>query len=360
MAAKQSRAPASALKAMDAGNAQQSPAHSAQSSLATNKLTYAQAIAQGLQQAMELSPDVVLIGQLIDYSPGVFGTTTGLVERFGANRVLDFPVAESAMTAGGMGAALAGLRPVLIHHRLDFMLYSMDAVVNWISLWRFKSNDESSVPLTIRAIIGKGWGQGPQHSKSLHAWFAHLPGLRVAMPATAFDAKGLLLESIFGADPTIILEHRSLFTMKDDVPEQPYRVRFGKAAVRRRGKDITLVAIGIMVPLALKVAAQLAERSVDVEVIDLRTVSPLDTATVIQSVSRTGRLAVADPAWRSVGVAAEIVAVVGEKIGRQLKADPVRICLPDSHTPMSSALETLYYPDETVVVEQLRLLAAQG
>ena len=323
----------------------------------TNKLTYAQAIAQGLEQAMELSPDVILMGQLIDYSPGVFGTTTGLVERFGANRVLDFPVAESVMTSAGMGAALAGLRPVLIHHRLDFMLYSMDAVVNWISLWRFKSNDESHVPLTIRAIVGKGWGQGPQHSKSLHAWFAHLPGLRVAMPATAFDAKGLLLESIFGEDPTIIIEHRALFALNDAVPAQPYRVRFGKAVVRRRGKDVTLVAIGIMVPLALRVAARLAEQSVDVEVIDLRTVTPLETMAVIESVSRTGRLAVADPAWRSVSVAAEVIAAVAEKIGRRLKADPLRLCLPDSHTPMSAALEAAYYPDEDDLVTKLRALA---
>lgn len=320
---------------------------------AANRLTYAQAIAQGLQQAMELSPDVIVMGQLIDYSPAVFGTTTGLIERFGPKRVLDFPVAESVMTAAGMGAALAGMRPVLIHHRLDFMLYSMDAIVNWLSLWRFKSNDESRVPVTIRAIVGKGWGQGPQHSKSLHAWFAHLPGLRVAVPATAFDAKGLLLESIFGEDPTIIIEHRSLFTLHDDVPEAPYRVRFGKAVVRRRGGDLTLAAIGFMVPLALKVAAQLAERSVEVEVIDLRTVTPLDTATVVQSVSRTGRLAVADPAWRSVGVAAEVIASVSEQCGRQLKADPVRICYPDSHTPMSSALENVYYPDEEALAEKL-------
>ena len=320
---------------------------------ATRKLSYAQAIAQGLHQAMELSPDVILLGQLVDYTPAVFGTTTGLIERFGPDRVLDFPVAESVMTAAGMGAALTGMRPVLIHHRLDFMLYSMDNVVNWLSLWRFKSNDESRVPVTIRAIVGKGWGQGPQHSKSLHAWFAHLPGLRVAVPATAFDAKGLLLESIFGEDPTIIIEHRSLFTLQDDVPEAPYRVRFGKAVVRRRGSDLTLAAIGFMVPLALKVAARLAERSIEVEVIDLRTVTPLDTATVVQSVSRTGRLAVADPAWRSVGVAAEVIASVSEQCGRQLKADPVRICYPDSHTPMSSALENVYYPDEEALAAKL-------
>lgn len=322
-------------------------------------LTYAQAIGQGLQQAMELNREVVLLGQLVDYSPGVFGTTTGLVERFGADRVMDFPVSESAMTAAGMGAALVGMRPVLIHHRLDFMLYSMDAVVNWLSLWRFKSNSESSVPVTIRAIVGKGWGQGPQHSKSLHAWFAHLPGLRVAVPATAFDAKGLLLESIFGEDPTIIIEHRSLFGLKGDVPEVPYRVRFGKAAVRRRGRDVTLAAIGIMVPMALKVADELAAHGTEVEVVDLRTVSPLDVDTVLESVRRTGRLAVADPAWQSVGVAAEIVALVSERLGSGLKAAPARICLPDSHTPMSSALEEAYYPSEKTLTERLVALVGK-
>lgn len=334
------------------------PARSVQPVPAINQLSYAEAIAQGTAQAMELSPDVVLIGQLIDYSPGVFGTTTGLAERFGKQRVLDFPVAESAMTAAGMGAALAGMRPVLIHHRLDFMLYSMDALVNWISLWRFKSNDESRVPLTIRAIIGKGWGQGPQHSKSLHAWFAHLPGLKVAMPATAFDAKGLLLESIFGEDPVMIIEHRSLFGLKDRVPEVPYRVRFGQAAIRRDGEDITLVAAGVMVPFALRVAAKLAEHKVAAEVIDLRTVSPLDFETVGKSVEKTGRVAVLDPTWASFGMAAEVIARVAERHGRRLRADPVRITHPDSHTPMSSALEAAYYPNEDDVVKRLRTLVA--
>jgi len=341
------------MEAVDTGRAQRTPASPARPAPAMNELTYAQAIAQGLQQAMELSPDVVLVGQLIDYSPGVFGTTTGLVERFGANRVLDFPVAESAMTAAGMGAALAGMRPVLIHHRLDFMLYSMDAVVNWISLWRFKSNGESHVPLTIRAIVGKGWGQGPQHSKSLHAWFAHLPGIKVAMPATAFDAKGLLMESIFGEDPVIIVEHRSLYTLKDRVPDIPYRVRFGQATVRRAGDDITLVSAGVMVPFALRVAAQLADRRVEAEVIDLRSISPLDSETVCRSVEKTGRLAVLDPAWASFGMAAEVISRVAERHGRRLRADPVRIAYPDSHTPMSSALETAYYPDENTVAAKL-------
>lgn len=323
---------------------------------AVRRRTYAEALNEGMAQAMQLSDRVCVIGQLVDYQPGVFGTTTGLSERFGTDRVQDFPVAESAMTAAGMGAALAGMRPVLVHHRLDFMLYSMDAIVNWLSLWRFKSNNESGLPVVIRAIVGKGWGQGPQHSKSLHAWFAHLPGIKVAMPATAFDAKGLLLESIFGEDPVIMIEHRSLFGLSDNVPEEPYRVRFGQAAVRRRGRDVTIVAAGVMVPLALRAAATLVASSIDAEIIDLRSVSPIDFDSVCESVSRTRRLVVADPAWRSVGVAAEIVATVCERMGRELKAEPRRICLPDSHTPMSAALEELYYPSEAMLVEQVRAL----
>jgi len=312
----------------------------------TRQLSYADSINEALFQAMELSTDVVVLGQLVDYKSGVFGTTTGLVERFGADRVQDFPVAESVMTSTALGLALVGMRPVLVHQRLDFMLYSLDAIVNWMSLWRFKSNGKSGVPVTIRAIVGKGWGQGPQHSKSLHAWFAHLPGLKVAVPSTAYDAKGLLLESIFGEDPTIIIENRSLFSMTDEVPEVPYRVRFGRPVVRRTGGDVTLAAIGSMVPMALRVASTLARKSIDVEVVDVRTISPLNGDAISESVSKTRRLVVADPGWQSMGAAAEIVAFVSEKLGRDLKANPVRICLPDSHTPMSAALEREYYPSD--------------
>ncbi len=324
------------------------------------EISYAEALNQGLRQAIELSEDVVVLGQLIDYKPGVFGSTTGLVEQFGPERVRDFPVSESAMTAAAIGAAVAGLRPVLVHHRLDFMVYSMDAIVNWMALWRFKSNGRSSVPVVIRAIVGRGWGQGPQHSKSLHAWFAHIPGIKVAMPATAFDAKGLLLESIFGEDPVIIIEHRSLFELKDSVPEIPYRVRFGRAAVRKAGTDVTVVAMGVTVSLALRVAERLTALGVSAEVIDVRTISPLDTETICSSVEKTGRLCVIDPAWQSFGVSAEIIARIAERSGRLLRADPVRICYPDSHTPMSAALESFYYLDESAVIEQLLSLAGRS
>ena len=316
----------------------------------TRQLSYAQAINEGLHQAMELSDKVVVLGQLVDYKAGIFGTTTGLVDRFGRGRVQDFPVAENLMTATAMGASLTGLRPVIVHQRLDFMIYSLDAIVNWLSLWRFKSNGRSSMPVTIRAIVGKGWGQGPQHSKSLHAWFAHLPGMRVAIPATADDAKGLLLESIFGESPAIFVEGRSLFSMKAEVPEMPYRVRFGKAAIRRTGNDVTVVAIGNMVPIALRAAATLQEDGVEVEILDPRTLSPLDMEAIFASVAKTRRLVVADPAWGSFGAAAEIISRAAEAMGTDLKARPVRFCLPDSHTPMSLALEAKYYPDDSALV----------
>jgi pyruvate/2-oxoglutarate/acetoin dehydrogenase E1 component len=318
------------------------------------QLSFAEAINEGLSQACALSDDVVVLGQLVDYKPGVFGTTAGLVERFGEDRIQDFPVAESLMTAAAMGAALAGLRPVLVHQRLDFMLYSLDTITNWLALWRFKSGGRASVPVTIRAIVGKGWGQGPQHSKSLHAWFAHLPGLRVAVPSTACDAKGLLLESIFGEDPTIIIENRALFSMVDHVPETSYRIRFGQAARRRAGRDVTIVSLGAMVPLALRAAEQLAAQGVEAEVLDLRTASPIDRESICNSVSKTGRLLVADPAWQSVSVAAEIMAIAAEEVGGEMVCNPARVCLPDSHTPMSVTLEEAYYPTELNIVETVR------
>lgn len=322
--------------------------------LSGRQISYAAAILEATDQAMEISPDVIVLGQLSDLPSGIFGTTTGLVEKYGRQRVHDFPVAENLMTAVALGSSLTGLRPLVVHQRLDFMMYSMDVIVNWLSLWYFKSNSSSNVPVTIRCIVGKGWGQGPQHSKSLHAWFAHLPGLRVAVPATAFDAKGLLLESLLSDSPAIFIEGRNLYSMTDRVPEEPYRVPFGRAIVRRSGTDITLVAIGNMVPLALRAAESLSMEGVEVEVVDPRTLSPLDRETICNSVAKTGRLVVVDPAWQSFGASAEIMAAVSETVGLELKANPARVTLPDSHTPMSMVLEAQYYPSDIVIATAIR------
>ena len=318
------------------------------------QLTYAEAILEATDQAMALSNDVVLFGQLVDRSPGIFGTTLGLAAKYGNLRVRDFPVAENLMTAVALGTALDGFRPLVVHQRLDFMLYSIDVLVNWLSLWYFKSNRRSNVPVTIRAIVGKGWGQGPQHSKSLHAWFSHVPGLRLAVPSTAYDAKGILLESLLGETPSIIIEGRSLYSMKDYVPEEPYRVKYGQAVVRRAGSDITLVAIGSMVPAAVRVSEILASEGINVEIIDPRTLAPLDKETILNSVSKTRRLVVADPGWRSFGSSAEIIAIAVENLGRKMKTNPVRITLPDSHTPMSMALEAQYYPSDSDIADAIR------
>lgn len=320
----------------------------------SRQLSYAKAILEATDQAMSLSSEVIVLGQLVDTQSGIFGTTTGLVKKYGPERVQDFPVSENLMTATAMGAALTGLRPVICHQRLDFMVYSLDAIVNWLGLWRFKSNMKSAMPVTIRTIVGKGWGQGPQHSKNLQAWFAHIPGIRVAVPATAYDAKGLLLEAILGETPTMFVEGRGLYSMTDDVPEQPYRVRFGQAAIRRVGTDVTIVAVGLMVPLALRAAAILEKDGISVEVVDPRTISPLDRKTICDSAFKTRRLVVADGTWHSFGSASEIITSVVENLGDKLKARPVRVTLPDSHTPMSSALEPEYYPDEHDIVAAVR------
>ncbi len=318
------------------------------------QISYAEAVLEATDQAMAISKEVIVLGQLVDTQSGIFGTTTGLVDKYGSERVQDFPVSENLMTATAMGASLTGIRPILCHQRLDFMIYSLDAIVNWLALWRFKSNMKSSMPVTIRTIVGKGWGQGPQHSKNLQTWFAHIPGLRVAVPSTAYDIKGLLLESIFGETPTIFVEGRGLYSMTDHVPEEAYRVRFGEAVVRREGSDVTIVAIGSMVPLALKAANMLEEENISVEVVDPRTIAPLDRKTICDSAFKTRRLVVADPTWNSFGTAAEIITTVVENLGDKLKSKPVRVTLPNSHTPMSMALEPLYYPDENTIIAAVK------
>jgi pyruvate dehydrogenase E1 component beta subunit len=318
------------------------------------ELSFGEAINEASAQAMDLDDSVFLYGIGADGKSGIFGSTTGLVDRFGPKRVFDTPIAEQGLTAMALGAAVAGLRPVLVHQRFDFMLYAADQITNWIAPWRFISGGRAKVPLTLRIIVGKGWGQGPQHSKSLHTWFAHVPGLQVVMPASPADAKGLLLSSIFSNDPTLFIEARALYSMREPVPAEPYFIKIGEALTRRAGNDLTVVAMSSMIPPSLQAADELARQGIDAEVIDLRSLMPLDIDAVIASVRKTGRLVVAEPGWRSYGAAAEIISGVVETVGPALKSAPSRVTWPHGYVGSSRALDEAFYPTSADVVAACR------
>ncbi len=320
-------------------------------------ITYAEAIRSAIDHALDTLPEVIVMGQLVDFSPGVFGTTKGLSEKYGSDRVFDFPISEGLMTSKAIGMALSGKRPVVVHQRLDFSLYATDALFNWISLWRFKSGGESNLPLTIRLIVGKGWGQGPQHSKSLYSMFGHLPGVRVGVPSNPIDAKGMLIDSIFGDVPTILIEPRALFEMKSPVPTGIFRTPFGRANLVSQGKRLTLVSFGSEFQLCRRIVDKLPTNSVDL--IDLVSVKPLDIETVIHSVKKTRALLVVEGDWRTYGVAGEIISSTCEHLGTDLRHPPVRLTYPDSHTPASPRLETLFYiSEEDVFTSALRLCSS--
>ena len=320
-----------------------------------NKITFAEAINMATIQSMELEKNVFVFGIGVDKHGNIFGTTNHIKEKFGSERIFDTPSSEQALTALAARAANANLRPVLIHQRLDFMIYSFDQIINWISLWSFKSSKQSKMPLTIRAVVGKGWGQGPQHAKSLHTIFAHIPGLQVVMPSTPFEAKGLLMSSIFSNDPTIFIEGRSLFSMKEEVPDQPYFIELGKAKIRKPGNDLTLVSFGSAMPIALEAANYLSTINLSIEVIDLRTIKPFDIETIIKSTNKTKNLVVFEPGWKSFSISSEIIASVSENIGIKLLNNPKRICWPDSHVPMSAPLEKEFYPSKEKLINEIKL-----
>jgi pyruvate dehydrogenase E1 component beta subunit len=306
--------------------------------------TYSAAINEALATALALDPSVICFGLGVPDPKGVFGTTKGLQGRFGPERVFDMPTSESGMTGIAIGAALNGLRPVMTHQRLDFALLSMDQLVNNAAKWHYMFGGRRGVPITVRMILGRGWGQGPTHSQNLQAWFAHIPGLKVVMPTTPADAKGLLLASIFDDDPVLFLEHRWLHESLGEVPAGDERVPIGSAAVARSGRDLTIVAMSYMTVEALHASQCLAEAGVEAELIDLRTIAPLDWETVLASVRRTGRLLALDTGARSFSTAAEIVARVAEALHPELKAAPQRLCMPDVPVPTSPALTERFYP----------------
>ena len=318
------------------------------------QISYVQAINETLHQMIEKDERVFLIGQGVT-SPWYVGTTTvGLIERF-HERVIDTPVSENGVTGAAVGAALAGMRPILVHPRMDFMYYAMDQIANHAANWYYMFGGQLSVPITIWGIINRGGEQAAQHSQALQAMFTHIPGLKVVMPSTPYDAKGLLIASIEDDNPVVYIDERWLYEFVGEVPEEIYSVPIGKGIVRKEGKDVTVVATSYMVHETMKAAESLEREGIDIEVIDLRSLKPLDENLLFESVRKTGRLIIADGGWKTCGVGAEISARIAESsIFKQLKAPIIRVSLPDTPAPASSALEKVYYKKAEDIVSSVK------
>jgi len=308
------------------------------------KLSYAQSIREAHAQILAEDPRAFVVGQGL-WSPWYAGSSLdGLDREFGRDRVIDTPVSESGVTGLAVGAAIAGLRPIVFHPRMDFMLLALDPIVNQAANWSYMFYGRGSVPLVIRAVINRGGEQGAQHSQALQAMFMHVPGLKVVMPATPCDAKGLLMAAMEDPDPVLYIDDRWLYEQTDDVPEPPFRVPIGEAAVRRRGRDVTLIGISYMAAENVRAAGLLAAQGIEAEVIDLRSLKPWDREAVIASVRRTGRAVVSDSGWRTAGASAEIAAVISSEAFDCLAAPVERVALPDAPAPANRTEESTYYP----------------
>jgi acetoin:2,6-dichlorophenolindophenol oxidoreductase subunit beta len=321
------------------------------------KIKYAQAINETLHQLLEQNKKVFLIGQGVT-SPWYVGTTTvGLVDRFGSQRVFDTPVSENAVTGLAVGAALTGMRPIVVHPRMDFMYYAFDQIANQAANWYYMFGGQLSVPITFWGIINRGGEQAAQHSQALQAIFSHIPGLKVVMPSTPYDAKGLLVASVNDDNPVVYIDDRWLYDLESDVPEDLYSVEIGKGVIRKQGSDVTIVAASYMVHKALEAAADLEKEGIHPEIIDLLTVKPMDKKLVYDSVKKTGRLLVVDAAWKTCGLGAEISAAIAESnLLAKLKAPILRVSLPDAPAPASSVLENKYYPGSKDIVSKVKKL----
>lgn len=311
------------------------------------KITYHEAIREALSQALSIDDSVFVMGQGVDDPSGTFGATRDLHREFAADRIFDTPLAETALTGVAAGAAMAGMRPVYFHNRPDFLYLALDQIANHAAKWSYMFAGQVCVPLVIWACIGRGWGSAAQHSQALQGLFMHIPGLKLVMPSTCYDAKGLMLAAIMDNNPVVIIDHRMNFRQKGMVPEEMYTIPLGEGVVRRQGTDATVVAVSHLGTETLMAAGELSkEYGIEVEVIDPRTLMPLDEKLILSSVAKTGRFMAADTGWRTGGVAAELCAMVAEKGFSSLRAPVSRITAPDLPTPSGYTLERAYYLDK--------------
>jgi len=323
------------------------------------KKNFATAINEAIYEAMEIDESIICYGLGVTDPKSVFGTTANLEKRFGSERVFDMPTSENAMTGVGIGAALNGIKSLMTHQRVDFFLLAMDQLVNSAAKWYYMFGSQTPIPITIRLIIGRGWGQGPTHSQNLQAWFAHIPGLKVVMPTSPEDAKGLLMSSILDPNPVVFLEHRWLHNSIGEVPNGDFRIPLGQAKIARVGVDVTIVSMSYMTIEALHAADYLAKQGISCEVIDLRTIKPLDWGAVMHSVVKTGRLIALDSGFTTGSVSGEIIARVSIEAFDQLKSPPARLAMPDVPEPTSHALTKGFYIRAADIVEKVMLMMCQ-
>jgi pyruvate/2-oxoglutarate/acetoin dehydrogenase E1 component len=306
---------------------------------------YGSAIREGFAYLLRNHPEVFVIGQGL-WSPWYVGNSmTDLDKEFGIDRIIDTPVSESACTGAAVGAAIAGMKPIVVHPRMDFMLYAMDSIVNEAAKWSSMMGGQATAGVTVRAIINRGGEQGAQHSQSLHSWFTHIPGLRVVMPATATDARDLLIASVLCKDPVIFIDDRWLYSESDILPEvKEVDLTSQGPRITNVGTQVTLAGAGYSAKLCSDVAKILAADGISAETIDIRVLNPFNPGVIVESVLKTGRLVVIDGSWSNSGFASEVIASVTEQIAPiSLKSSPLRVTLPSAPAPASSALEKIYY-----------------
>lgn len=320
------------------------------------EITYRAGIIEALREEMREDPSVIVMGEDVGAAGGVFKQTEGLFTEFGAERVIDTPISESGAFGIAVGAAMTGLRPVFEVMFGDFLTLVMDQLVNQAAKVHYMSNGLFSAPLALRTTMGTGANLGPQHSQSLYAWAAHVPGLKVVVPSTAYDAKGLYRSAVRDDNPVLIFEDRLLYNTKAPVPEEPYGVPFGRCDVKRAGSDVTIVAVGRMVHAALAAAKRLADEGIDAEIVDPRSLVPLDVEGLVRSVRKTSRALVVDGGHRQYGAAAEIAATLSEEAFDWLDAPVTRLAGEDVPIPLSRSLEPLVQPNETRIAEHVRTL----
>jgi 2-oxoisovalerate dehydrogenase E1 component beta subunit len=317
--------------------------------------TYLEAIREGLWEEMERDPNVFLIGEDIGVYGGAFKVTAGFIEHFGERRVVDTPISEAAIVGASIGAGLLGLRPVAEMQFADFITCGFDQIVNFAAKCRYRWN--ASVPMVVRSPSGGGIHGGPFHSQNPEMWFVRTPGLKVVCPATAYDAKGLIKSAIRDNDPVLFFEHKGLYRrIKEDLPKEEFTVPIGKAKVVREGRDLTIVTYGAMVWVALEAADKLAEEGAQVEVVDLRTLVPLDRETVCQSARKTSKVLLLHEDTRTGGMAGELAATITESVFEYLDGPIVRVTAPDTPVPYSPPLEEAFLPNAEKVIEKARWL----